>query len=430
MIKILLQLIICPLLFGSAYAQAELTIKITEGIESPVPMAIVPFGWNQPGKAPEDLAAIIASDLERSGRFTTLDRAHMLIRPSSPSQIRFRNWQTLGMESLVIGQIRDSGPGKYIVTFQLFDVFRGEQLTGYTIPLTAREFRHTAHKIADIIYQKLTGEAGVFSTHIAYITRDVSIKGATVYRLQVADADGQNAQTMARSKEPIMSPAWAPDGARIAYVSFESGKPAIYIQELNNGRRRKLARYNGINGAPAWSPDGRKLALTLSKDGNPDIFVLDLASKKLRKITSSFAIDTEPQWSPDGKYIIFTSDRGGKPQIYITPSMGGPSRRLSFDGNYNAGASISPDGKSVAMVHASDGNYRIAVLDLESRKIRILTPGKLDESPSFAPNGSMLLYAARKGGQAILSAVSFDGRMHQNLQVKSGEVREPAWSPK
>ena len=415
-------------LLWSLQAAAALTIEITEGEEGALPIAIVPFGLLDGAAPAEDLAAIVAADLQRSGRFKTLPVADMLARPKSGSEVEFRDWKALGMEDLVVGSIRPNGSGGYLVRFQLFDVFREEQLAGYNIPATARNLRTTAHYIADIVYQKLTGERGAFNTRIAYVTSTGVGKDQRI-SLKVADADGYNPQTIVTSREPLMSPAWSPDGRKLAYVSFEHGRPAIYIQEVFTGKRRKVTSYKGINGAPAWSPDGRRLALTLSRDGNPEIYVFNLNRKTLTRLTNHYAIDTEPAWSPDGKTIVFTSDRGGKPQIYRVPANGGKVRRVTFEGDYNARASYSPDGRLLALVTRVGRDYRIAVLDLESGGLQVLSDGRLDESPSFAPNGSMIIYATKAGGKGELAAVSVDGRVRQRLALQEGDVREPAWSP-
>ncbi len=420
------------LLFGwffAIQAHANLTIEITKGTESAVPVAIVPFSWQGPSpRPPVDLAEIIKSDLSRSGYFNVLDERKMLSKPTQAANVRFRNWQALGQDYLVIGQVMDVR-GRFKISFQLFDVYKGEQLMGYQMTVMAHQLRRSAHHISDIIYEKLTGIKGVFNSKIAYITSYKQGNGRHVYKLQVADADGYNPKTIISSREPIMSPAWSPDGKKIAYVSFEKKSSAIYIQTLANGKRTRVSDFPGINGAPAWSPDGRKLAVTLSKDGSPDIYVLNLATKSLLKITKSYAIDTEPSWSPDGRQIVFTSDRGGKPQLYLVPSSGGRAKRLTFDGDYNAKGSYSKDGKRLTMVHANRGDYRIAVMDMSTRTIDILTQGPSDESPSFAPNGSMILYSTKKGRNSTLAAVSTDGSMQQRLAVARGDVREPAWSP-
>jgi TolB protein len=409
-------------------APAELTVEINQGAEGGIPIAVVPFGGAEAG---DNLGAIVAADLARSGRFQVLPLPHMPERPTRPEQIQFATWKALGQDNLAIGQVRTIAPDHYLAQFQLFDAVRGAQLLAYDLPFAAPQARQAAHRIADLVYKQLTGENGAFATRVAYVT---VAQGAGPqdrnYILQVADADGFNPQNIIKSREPIMSPAWSPDGRRIAYVSFESKKSAIYVQTLATGEREKISELPGINGAPAWSPDGSRLAMTLSKDGNPDIYVMDLSDRSLRRLTDHFAIDTEPTWSKDGGQIVFTSDRGGKPQLYSVPAGGGQPRRITYEGDYNAGGVFSPDGKSLAMVHGTGGDYRIAVMDLASKRVRVLTPGSLDESPGFAPNGGMILYASRTaGGEAQLSAVSIDGKVRQSLRIDSGEVREPAWSP-
>ncbi len=409
--------------------QADLTIEITEGVEGALPIAVVPFGWQGPGSPPVDLAEVINADLQRSGRFKTIPPVDMLSRPTSAEAIEFKDWRALDMENLVVGQVRPKGTGGYEIRFQLFDVYKGEQLTGYTIPTTAPNLRATAHRIADLIYEKLLGVPGAFATRVAYITSVKQGDGASRIDLNIADADGYNPETIVSSSEPLLSPAWSPDGRKLAYVSFEGGQSAIYIQEVYVGQRSKVTNFKGINGAPAWSPDGRKLAMTLSKDGNPDIFVYDLATRKLRAVTRHYGIDTEPAWSPDGRYLVFTSDRGGKPQIYRVSAFGGKAERVTFQNSYNARASYSPDGKLLTLVTREDGNYRIAVQDLESGVMQVLSQGSLDESPSFAPNGGMIIFASKAGYRGVLAAVSVDGRVRQRLALQEGDVREPVWSP-
>ncbi len=417
--------------FWQTQVIAALTIEITEGVEGALPIAVVPFGWQGTAAAPgQDIAAIISSDLSRSGRFKTLPVSDMLARPQSDTEVEFRDWKVLGMENLVIGRIQPNGTGGYLVRFQLLDVFKGALLTGFSIPTTAANLRTTAHQIADVIYEKLTGERGAFATRIAYVVSTAGAGGEKRIALRVAAADGGDPETIVNSRSPLMSPAWSPDGRRLAYVSFDRGKPAIYVQEVFTGKRRQVAAYKGINGAPAWSPDGHKLALTLSKDGNPEIYVLNLNTKRLRRLTNHYAIDTEPSWSPDGRSLVFTSDRGGKPQIYQVSSSGGRSKRVTFEGGYNARASYSPDGKSLTLVTRQGKNFRIGVLELGSGRLQVLSTGHLDESPSFAPNGSMIIYATKTGGKHELAAVSLDGRVRQRLALQGGgDVREPVWSP-
>lgn len=405
-------------------SRAELTIEITEGIESGIPIAVVPFA-SPP--MPADIAGVVNADLARSGYFKTLGPEAMPSRPAAAEAVNFADWRAINQNYLVIGQIQEDR-GQYNIQFQVFDVAKGSQIMGYRMTSAPNNLRRTAHYISDLIFEKLTGKKGVFSGRIAYIT-SVREGAKRRYQLQVADADGFNPQTIASSPEPIMSPAWSPDGQKMTYVSFERKTAAIYEQVLATGQRIKIAEFPGINGSPAWSPDGGRLALTLSKDGSPDIYVLNLTTRSLTKLTNSYAIDTEPVWSPDGGQIVFTSDRGGKPQLYIMPSQGGPEKRLTFSGSYNARASFSPDGKMLAMVHGNGNDYRIAVMDMATRAIDVITKGPSDESPSFAPNGSMVLFASKKGAQAFLSAVSIDGKMQQKLAFSQGEVREPAWSP-
>lgn len=417
------------LMAAAGAARAALTIEITQGVQGALPIAIVPFGWTGPApNAPEDVAAIIANDLRRSGRFNPFPEKDMLARPHDAGEVDFKDWRVLGQESLVIGQVRTTGPDSYEVQFQLFDVFKGGQLTGYSIPVRGAALRRAAHHIADIIYEKLTGEPGAFNTRIAYV---VAKKYMTPprYELQVADSDGYNPETIVESTQPIMSPTWSPDGSRLAYVSFEKRRAEIFVQDLGAGTRESVAAFPGINGAPAWSPEGLRLALTLSRDGNPEIYVLSIYSKSLTRLTDSGAIDTEPTWSPDGREIVFTSDRGGRPQLYRVPATGGRAQRLTFEGDYNARGRFSPDGKRIAMVQGDGGKYRIAVMDLGSGLVRVVSNGSQDESPSFAPNGSMLIYATEARGRGMLAVTSVDGRVQQRLALQEGDVREPAWSP-
>jgi TolB protein len=368
--------------------KAALTIEITQGVEGALPIAVVPFAWRgEAGKPPPHaVGEVVAADLRRSGRFKPLSTDEMLARPTRGEEVDFRDWRALNVDNLVIGEISPNGPGGYLVKFYLYDVFRGEQLTGYSMPTTARDLRATAHSIADIIYETLTGQPGAFATRIAYVTSQRDSEGTERVELRIADADGYSPQTIVSSKEPIMSPAWSPDGRKLAYVSFEKAKPSIWVQEVFTGKREKVSSFKGINGAPAWSPDGRYLALTLSKDGNPDIFILDVARRSLRPIARHGAIDTEPAWAPDGKSLVFTSDRGGSPQIYRVPVSGGQPTRVTFEGKYNARA-------------------------------------------CFAPNGSMIIYATRVNDKGMLAAVSTDGRVQQRLRIQQGDVREPVWSP-
>lgn len=417
-------------------ARAELRIEITQGVDTALPIAVVPFAWQGTGAAPPlDAAAIVAADLARSGRFAPLDRKDMLQKPTTGAEVQFDDWRRQGSEVLVIGRVLQPGPDQYEIQFQVFDVLRGEQLLGYRQPATAADFRRSAHRVADLIYEKLTGVRGVFSTRIAYVTVARSPGQGTGpvrsrYRLVIADADGENPRVMVESPEPIMSPAWSPDGRQIAYVSFEARRSEIYVQDLRSGSRKRVSARPGVNGAPAWSPDGRKLAVSLSRqDGNLDIYTLDIGTQVLTRLTSGSAIDTEPAWSLDGGQIYFTSDATGGPQVYRVPSGGGSAQRVTFEGSYNARPRVAPDGKQLAVVHNDRGNYRIALVDLARSTTQVLSDGRLDESPSFAPNGEMLIFATREGARGVLATVSANGRIKQRISAGEGDVREPAWSP-
>ena len=421
------------LLTGAPAAVSEeevLTIRITRSIEGAEPIAVVPFRWQGGEQAPERVAQIVADDLARTGRYVPIPFADLPGRPARADEVDFSDWRILGAANLVIGHVERPQPDLYQITFRLFDVFRGGQIAGYEFPAVTRgELRRVAHRISDIIYEALTGERGAFDTRIAYVTERRSGEGQRHYSLQVADSDGHNPFTILDSTQPVLSPAWSPDGQRLAYVSYEGQEPRIFIQNLSTGERSLISDFPGLNGAPAWSPDGERLALTLSKDGNPELYILDLASRRLRRVTQNSSIDTEPTWSPDGDTLAFTSDRSGRPQIYTVDVVGGKPVRLTFEGRYNARARYSPEGNELAFVHQVGHEFRIAVVDLEGGELRVLTETELDESPSFAPNGSMILYATIENGISTLAAVSTDGRMRQQLGVQQGAVREPAWSP-
>ncbi len=416
------------LLLVSGVGQAELIIDIVEGHEGAYPIAVVPFKWAGSGPPPvTDIDNIVEADLARSGRFKPLAEGDMIETPTRAADIRFATWRLLQTDYLLIGQVSDAGDG-YRVEFQLFDVHTGQRLVGLAYPARIGGVRRVAHKIADQVYEAVVGIPGAFDTRIAYITANRTGK-KTDYALLVADADGYAPQVIVRSEEPLLSPSWSPDGSRLAYVSFEKGNSSVWVQEVATGARERVAGYKGINGAPSWSRDGNRLAMALSKSGNLEIYILDLDSRQLTQLSNHWGIDTEPVWSVDGTSIIFTSDRGGKPQLYKAPVVGGKATRLTFEGDYNARASVAPDGDQIAMVHGQGHDYRIAVLDLKSGVTRLLTPGYLDESPSFAPNGSMVLYATTEGDRGVLAAVASDGSVRQRLILSDGDVREPAWSP-
>jgi len=338
--------------------------------------------------------------------------------------VSYPEWRARLADALLLGSVLERPDGRYEVRFRLFDIVKQAPLGGIAYTLNKDQARATAHRIADFVYEKLTGEKGVFSTRIAYV-----VKRANRYELQIADADGAGAQTALASFEPIISPAWAPDGRRLAYVSFENKKPVVYVHSLADGKRNVVANFKGSNSAPAWSPDGARLAVTLSREGGSQIFLVNSDGSGVRRLTSSSAIDTEPRFSPDGRFIYFTSDRGGSPQIYRMPSSGGEPQRVTFEGSYNVSPRISPDGKTLAFIARNEGKFQVAMLDLSNRQVQILTDSDRDESPSFAPNGRMILLATVIAGRGVLSAVSADGRVKQRLSATAGDVREPAWGP-
>jgi len=413
----------------SSALHAELTIEITKGQGDAVPIAVVPFGWTGGGANPYDLASVIASDLSRSGRFAPVPESGMLQKPTTGAEIDFSDWRIIDTEVVIVGRMKPLSADEYQIEFRVFDVFRGEQLLGYQLRSGAAGLRSAAHKVSDLIYETLTGIKGVASTRIAYVSVIGDLLQPT-YQLIVADADGENARILMESKQPIMSPAWSPDGRKLAYVSFENGQSQVFVQELRSGARRRVSARKGVNSAPVLSPDGRFLALTLSKgDGNLDIYKLELANQVRTRLTRWSSIETEPSWDNDGKWIYFTSDRSGGPQVYRISADGGSPARISFEGKYNARPRISPDGTKLAVVHNDRGNYRIAMVDVERSYTQVLTEGNLDESPAFAPNGEMLIYASRAGGRGVLSTVSVDGRFEQRIAAAKGEIREPAWSP-
>ena len=410
-------------------AQAVLTIEITQGVDGALPIAVLPFAWDSKEAVPEDVAAIVSADLQRSGRFAPLLRDKL----PKTQETDFAFWRKMGIDHLVVGKMLVNKSGLYTVQFQLFDVVKGQQMAGYSMSADGRHIRKLAHRISDIIFEKLTGTTGAFDTKIAYVTAQQDGK-ARSYSLAIADADGYNEQLILTSKQPLMSPAWSPDGNQLAYVSFENGRPEIFIQDVRTASREKVVSYPGLNNAPVWSPDGLRLAMTLSRDGNAEIYVYNLANKRLFRITHHYAIDTEPTWSPDGDALVFTSDRGGQPQLYrvALDSFGGAAgtpKRITYEGSYNSRASFSPDGRYLTFVHGKGGRFTIAVMDLQRRDTEVIADTRLGESPSFAPNSAMVIYAAEKDGHGVLEAVSVDGRARQRLGLQAGDVREPAWSP-
>ena len=425
----LLLLALLPL--AASAQQQGLEIDIVGGNAAALPIAVVPMPYQGSGTAPTtDVAQVVRADLDRSGQFRSLPDRDMVERPTRGSEVNYPTWRLLKQDFLVVGHVLDAGDGSYRVEYELFDVAKQQRLLGFAMTARSNAMRDVAHQMADAIYEKITGVRGAFWTRIAYITASGLGKNSQ-YALVIADADGYNPQTIVHSAVPLLSPAWSPDGRKLAYVSFDRGNSSIYIQDINSSARELVASFRGINSGPAFSPDGRQLALTLSKSGNPEIYVMDLGSKALRQITNQFGIDTAAVFSPDGGSLYFMSDRGGKPQIYQAPASGGSATRVTFQGSYNGDPTVSYDGKKIAMTQGNGNNYRIALLDLSlgSPRWSMLSPGSLDESPSFAPNASMVLYAAREGSRGVLYAVSADARVRQRLVLANGDVREPAWGP-
>ena len=426
--KILKLFVAAIFLVTAQNAYAVLEIEITQGIEGALPIAVVAFAGDV-YTSPEAVENIVRNDLGRSGFFDVLANTQFPQIVSRPSQLNFQAWRDTGVESVLLGKITRTSEDQYRIEFQLIDLIRKKRLLGNVIPAGTKDVRKVGHKISDLVFEALTGIRGAFSTRVAYVSTVGKGTDNQKYVLQIADADGHNARTIFSSSKQILSPSWSPDGSRLAYVSFESGNSAIYIQDIIQGTRAKVSAKKGINSAPAWSPDGRRLALTLSAAGSPDIYILDIAAKNLKRLTSGPAIDTEPVWMPDGRTLLFTSDRSGGPQIYQVSVNGGKAQRLTFDGKYNAAADISPDGKYLTLVNNSGNGFRIAIMDTQSKAMRIISNGHLDESPSFAPNGSMIMYATADQGRGVLAAVSADGRVKQKLRLTEGDVREPSWSP-
>lgn len=424
------RLLLLFVVFCSNFANAQLNIVITQGVDNPVPIAVVPFEWEGFGLLNENVDEVISNNLRNTGEFAPVDPNNMLSQPHEQDEVFFRDWRFLGSDYLLVGKISRNENSQLIqVQYEFFDVLREERLFGEVITGNESQLRDIAHKISDLVFEEVTGVRGAFSTKILYVTEDQS--RPFPYRLEMADADGGRPQVLWEGEEPIMSPSWSPDGSQIAYVSFETGRSQIFIQDVSTGVREQLTNFTGINSSPVFSPDGNRLAMVSSKDGNPDIYVMDLRTRGMQRITNHFAIDTEPSWTPDGSSLVFTSERSNSPQIYQVDLETRWEERLTFEGNYNARARMLSDGNNMILVHRYDNNddFHISVLNLERGTIRILTQTQLDESPSIAPNASMVIYASKAGNRGILNAVSIDGRVKFQIPSAQGNVREPAWSP-
>lgn len=416
------------MLVGSV--QAADPLVISQGADRATPIAVVPFGWQGGSVLPEDMSQIIGNDLRNSGYFEPIPRQNMISLPTQASEVIYRDWKALGAQYVLVGNIVPNG-GRLQIQYALFNVSTEQQVMTGNVGGGTDQLRDMAHHIADQSFEKLTGVKGTFSTRLLYVTAERMGTNNTRYTLQRSDYDGARAVTLLQSREPILSPSFAPDGRRIAYVSFEQRRPRIFVQHIDTGRREQITNFEGLNGAPAWSPDGNRLAFVLSRDGNPEIYVMDMGSRQMRRITNHYAIDTEPFWGKDGQTLYFTSDRAGRPQIYKTNINSGAVERVTFVGNYNANPKLSADEKTLVMIHRQDGFtvFKVAAQDLETNRLRILSDTSLDESPTVAPNGTMLIYATRQQGRGVLMLASTNGRVRLPLPTAQGEVREPSWSP-
>ncbi|HZJ92249.1 MAG TPA: Tol-Pal system beta propeller repeat protein TolB [Thiopseudomonas sp.] len=417
--------------FAAATAMAEeKNIRVTSGADRAIPIAVVPFGWQGSSVLPEDVADIIGNDLRNSGSFEPVAKQNMISQPAQTSEVIFRDWSAIGAQYVLVGNITPNA-GRLQINYAVLNVTTEQEMLHGTASGTADQLRDLAHHIADQSYEKLTGVKGAFSTRLLYVIAERFSATNTRYTLQRSDYDGQRAVTLLQSREPILSPSFAPDGKRIAYVSFEQKRPRIFVQNIETGHREQVTNYEGLNGAPAWSPDGRRLAFVLSRDGNPEIYVMEMSSRQVRRVTHHGAIDTEPFWGKDGQTLYFTSDRSGKPQIYRMNINAGAAERVTFVGNYNANPKLSADEKTLVMIHRQDGYavFKVAAQDLQRGNLRILSDSSLDESPTVAPNGTMVIYATHQQGRGVLMLASINGRVRLPLPSIQGEVREPSWSP-
>ena len=408
-------------------AQAQLDLRVTKGVDNPKRIAVIPFQWAG-GKLSEDIPAIIRNDMQFTGQFEAIKPDRFLSFPRSESEIHYRDWRAIETDYIVLGSLEERG-GRYYASYELFDVVSQKRLLQkMSVDGSPVQLRDIAHHISDRVYETITGIRGIFSTKLIYVE---AFSRPQNYRLVKADIDGARPDILLTSRFPILSPVWAPNGRSVAYVSFENdNKPAIFIMDLATKRRQQMTNFRGLNGAPAWSPDSQNLAMVLSKDGNPEIYTMNVLSRQLVRITNHYAIDSEPTWSADGGSIFFTSDRGGKPQVYRVNVATKQQERVTYEGDYNARPRASIDGNYLVVLNKRPGtSHHIAAQDLKTGNLRILSETNLDESPTIAPNGAMLMYATRSGGKGILAAVSLDAKVKILQPPKQGDVREPAWSP-